>query len=115
MSTNTTTRQIPDAEEDGPEERKLELEIASLKAQNASAAQQRRKLKLEVSSLEWQNSWKGHITQFSTFFTVLATVVTIAVTLYGVWQGYRKLLDDREAARTLEGKQLAERIYSQSR
>lgn len=47
------------------------------------------KLRLEVTSLRKQVSWKGQLAQYG-------ALITILVTLYGAWQGYREYMDKYE-------------------
>ena len=99
--------------------RKLELEIAALEANNhkedATADAEQRKLDLEIQSLKWQNGLVYRLSQFATIFTILATLVTVFATGFGIWTAYHKLVTDKNKEAEIKKKEVTERTNTQYR
>lgn len=74
--------------------RKLELEIAALerkeKEEESTEPTRQQKLNLELKTLLWQTGRVFKLSQFAIIFSILATVVTVFATTYGIWTSYRK-------------------------
>lgn len=99
--------------------RKLQLEIQALEREghfdDETAAQKHQKLNLELQSLAWQNGLIYRLGQFATIFTILATLVTVFATGFGIWTAYTKLVSDREKEAELKDKEFIERTNTQYR
>jgi hypothetical protein len=89
--------------------RKLALEIKALERREEEEINARfpkqQKLDLELKTLLWQTGRVYRLSQFAIIASVLATLVTVFATSYGIWASYKK---DTE----LKAKELRERTDS---
>jgi hypothetical protein len=79
---------------------KLEWEIAVLerqaKEQETTAAAQQEKVKLEIKTLTWQTGRIYRLSQFAIIFSIIATLVTVFATCYGLWASYTKDIENKK-------------------
>jgi hypothetical protein len=84
--------------------RKLELEIDALRRaaneENSVGVSKQEKIKLEVKTLLWQTGRVYRLSQFAVIFSILATLVTVFATVYGIWSSYQKDTEARIKDRT---------------
>jgi hypothetical protein len=84
--------------------RKLELEIDALERtaheEKSVGISKQEKVKLEVKTLLWQTGRVYRLSQFAVIFSILATLVTIFATGYGMWSSYTKENETRVKERT---------------
>lgn len=74
--------------------RKIELEVKALerkeKEEESTEPTRQQKLNLELKTLLWQTGRVYRLSQFAIIFSILATLVTIFATGYGIWSSYKK-------------------------
>jgi hypothetical protein len=79
--------------------KKLELEVRSLERKEGEETQTTKprgeKLQLELDNLRWQTGRIYRLSQFAVIFSVLATIVTIFATTYGIWSSYKKDIENK--------------------
>jgi hypothetical protein len=84
--------------------RKLELEIDALtraaNEEQSVGTSKQEKVRLEVKTLLWQTGRVYRLSQFAVIFSILATLVTIFATAYGIWTSYVKDNETRVKERT---------------
>ncbi|HEY0547207.1 MAG TPA: hypothetical protein VGC91_17645 [Pyrinomonadaceae bacterium] len=99
--------------------RKLELEISALETERRNKArsveEQHQKLLLEISSLKRQNGLLSRATQFATVITILATLITMFATGFGLWTAYDKFVTDKKKDTDLRTKEVTEATNKQYR
>ncbi len=80
--------------------KKLEHEIAALERQaeeqESTATVQQKKLDLEVKTLIWQTGRVYRLSQFAIIFSIIATLVTVFATCYGLWTSYTKDIENKK-------------------
>lgn len=74
--------------------RRLQLEIDALERtadeEKLVGVSKQDKIKLEVKTLLWQTGRVYRLSQFAVIFSILATLVTVFATGYGIWSSYTK-------------------------
>jgi len=84
--------------------RKLELEIDALRRaaneEESVGVSKQEKVRLEVKTLLWQTGRVYRLSQFAVIFSILATLVTIFATAYGIWTSYVKDNETKVKERT---------------
>ena len=84
--------------------RKLQLEIDALERianeEQTVGISKQEKVRLEVKTLLWQTGRVYRLSQFAVIFSILATMVTIFATGYGIWTSYAKDSETKVKERT---------------